>query len=531
MKYLSPVQAVFFFRVVAVFALVSDNPIIDLGYAQYEGVYNSTSGINSWFGIRYAQPPTGQLRWREPQDIELKNNYSTSVPINATIPGPTCVQQLPAWFVGSFGGLSVGSEDCLLLDVMVPSQPVSANLAVMVQIHGGGYTIGSSETISPGESLVYQSNGSLIYVSIQYRLGAYGFLGGAEVVEDGAANAGLLDQRAALGWVQRHISKFGGDPSKVTIIGGSAGGGSVMDQMILYGGVSNPPFRAVVAEYPWWQPFHNNSVLQKQFSLLLSTTSCSSLSCLRSVPFDILVNASQATYVLGYANGDYGFGDFFYGPYVDGLVIRNLPSHEFKTGHFTKVPLLTNREGYEGVIFSNASEKNVAMETADLQTLFPFAKQSFFNRLYQLYPASNFNSTFYQRAQLFGDFIIACPTYYMASAVSDWGLPAYKLIFDAGTELHGSLGAFTETVNLAGTSNNATLASIVRDYYISFATALDPNTNVYTDIAHPYWPTYTSGNGTFSVLDITYSTINVTEDYDASPQCDFFHGQSWVVRN
>lgn len=94
---------------------------------------------------------------------------------------------------------------------------------------------------------MYQAKGGLIYVSIQYRLGAYGFLGSAEVTENGAANAGLLDQRAALGWVQRHISKFGGDPSKVTIIGGSAGGGSVMDQMILYGGVSNPPFRAVLS--------------------------------------------------------------------------------------------------------------------------------------------------------------------------------------------------------------------------------------------------------------------------------------------
>jgi carboxylesterase type B len=107
--------------------------------------------------------------------------------------------------------------------------------------------LGSSESVAPGNALVFQSNGNLIYVSIQYRLGAYGFLGGAELTENGVANAGLLDQRAALGWVQRHISAFGGDPSKVTIIGGSAGGGSVMDQMILYGGVNNPPFRAVIA--------------------------------------------------------------------------------------------------------------------------------------------------------------------------------------------------------------------------------------------------------------------------------------------
>ena len=99
----------------------------------------------------------------------------------------------------------------------------------------------------PGQSLVNQSMGTLIHVSIQYRLGAYGFLGGSEISENGVSNAGLLDQRSALEWVHKHISKFGGDPSKITIIGGSAGGGSVMNQMIMYGGVANPPFRAVIA--------------------------------------------------------------------------------------------------------------------------------------------------------------------------------------------------------------------------------------------------------------------------------------------
>ena len=335
-----------------------------------------------------------------------------------------------------------------------------------------GYTEGSSELV-PGNALVYQSKGSLIYVSIQYRIGAYGFLGGAEVLADGVANAGLLDQRAALGWVQRHVSIFGGDPTKITIIGGSAGGGSVMDQMIIFGGESNPPFRAVISglshssfpfsiavcfilysdeitEFPWWQPFHNNSVLQRQYNLLLNTSGCSNLDCLRSLPSTVLANASQDTYILGSNAGEYGFGDFYYVPYVDGSLIRDLPSQEFKRGHFTKVPLLTNREGYEGISFSNRNETTEIQETLDLEILFPNAKQSFFNRLYELYPSSDFNSTFYQRAQLFGDFIINCPTYYMATAVSDSGNPVYKLIFDAGTQLHGSLVPFTETVNLNG---------------------------------------------------------------------------------
>ncbi|RFU34129.1 hypothetical protein B7463_g2215, partial [Scytalidium lignicola] len=219
------------------------------------------------------------------------------------------------------------------------------------------YTIGSSETITPGDALVYQSKGSLIYVSIQYRLGVCGFLGGAELLADGVANAGLLDQRAALSWVQRHISQFGSDPSKVTIIGGSVGGGSVTDQMTFYDSSSNPPFGAVVADTLY----------------------------------------------------------FFYTP--------------------------------QG---------------------------------------------------LFGDFIISCPSYYMATAVSDSRNPIYKMIFNAGTELHGSFIAFTETFNLNGSSNNATI---------------------------------TNGQSSLLVLNVTYTDIDVAPDQDASAQYDFFHGQSYVVRN
>jgi len=179
-------------------------------------------------------------------DIESHGGYDSSMTMPATSRGPVCVQAAPYWRQTITPG---GSEDCLLLDVLVPQQPVSDCLPVLVNVHGGGYDQGNSQS-NPGYSLVNQSMGNLIYVSIQYRLDAFGFLSSSEIRENGVANAGLLDQRAALNWVQRNIRAFGGDPSKVTVIGGSAGGGSVMDQMILYGGVTNPPFRAAIAEYP-----------------------------------------------------------------------------------------------------------------------------------------------------------------------------------------------------------------------------------------------------------------------------------------
>ncbi|KAK4503862.1 hypothetical protein PRZ48_004777 [Zasmidium cellare] len=489
----------------------NNNPVIDLGYAVYEGLHNATSGINSWYGLRYAQAPVGELRWQAPVDIEAKNNYSASRTMDASQPGPSCVQGYPAWFPpppGRNSRYTIGS-----------SQPGASAGNVPFQTSG------------PGNALVYQSRGNLIYVTIQYRLGAYGFLGGSDVLVNGASNAGLLDQRAALMWVQRHISKFGGDPSKVTIIGGSAGGGSVVNQLMLYGGALNPPFRAAIAEYPWMQQYRNASALGRQYDLLRQASGCNDLRCLRLLPDTKLRSATKETITTAYRNGDYGFGDFFFGPYVDGSVIRDLPSNEFKLGHFAKVPLLTSREGYEGVAFVNRSRLTDEERARDLSRVFSNAKQAFFSRLFQLYPRADYNSTLTRFAAAVGDAVIVCPSSTISAALSDYGQPVWKMIFDAGSQTHGALQPFVETVNV-GDSNNATPASIMRNYYISFATFLNPNSVKFTSVGHPIWPVYqTPDIAGFRALSVTHTTVEPSDDPDVRPQCDFFHSQSYVVRN
>ena len=200
--------------------------------------------------------------------MPLDTSSVPNIAVDATTRGPVCLQSTPPWSVDSSEGM-IQSEDCLVLDVITLSIPKSSALPVMVQIHGGGtshryssiiysstiltrlcvhqgYVTGSTIT-SPGESLVYHSRGNLIYVAIQYRLGPLGFLGGQEVPQDGSWNVGLLDQRLALEWVQKNIHYFGGDASKVTIAGGSAGGGSVTMQLMLRGGEESPPFRAAIS--------------------------------------------------------------------------------------------------------------------------------------------------------------------------------------------------------------------------------------------------------------------------------------------
>jgi hypothetical protein len=162
--------------------------------------------------------------------------------------------------------------------------------------------------------------------------------------------------------------------------------------------------------------------------------------------------------------------------------------------------------------------------------------------LYALYPSSAFNSTFFQRQTWFGDFIINCPTYYQATAMSDNlanSSAVFKLTFAAGSELHGATNPFlaSNVTNYPG-ANNLTLAHIMSSYWVSFVATHDPNPM--RDPAAPFWPSYVSGGpGTaaqgqsvgFTVQAVTYNSITPVSDPDASDRCDFFSGKSWQVRN
>ncbi|KAF2154493.1 alpha/beta-hydrolase [Myriangium duriaei CBS 260.36] len=530
----------------SVSSVPSGAPVVDLGYAKYLGYVNETSEITYYRGIQYAQPPVGQLRWQKPRPIERQNPLGGAV-FDATQIAPSCYQSAPDSLIlggslsGNFAAGEAQSEDCLILDVLVPNTPQSTRLPVMVQIHGGGYTLGNAQSY-PGDAMVHASNGSLIYVSIQYRLGLFGFLGGSQIADNGVLNAGLLDQRAALDWIQRNIRSFGGDPARVTIWGGSAGGGSVTFQLTASGANDEPPFSAAIAEYPWWQPMFNRSEQDTLYRTALTLSNCSTLQCLRGLSSDVLGNLNQQVQNASYPGPGAGYGSFVFGPVVDGEFVRYLPGESFKRGQFYDVPLLVDHEAYEGDIFSNRTQTTQDAEVADAMNLFPYAGPSFFSRLYQLYPRSDYNSTFFQRQTWFGDFIINCPTYTMASHAVDLNSNSsavFKLTFAAGTELHGSTSVFlsNKDIDWAG-ANNRTLAEIMTSYWISFARAYDPN--IFKLSNAPAWPSYNSGgNGTvangesvgFTNLAVTYTTIGPAQDLDAGAKCDFFGNSELQVMN
>jgi para-nitrobenzyl esterase len=186
----------------------------------------STPTLRKFLGIPYAAPPVGKLRWRPP-----RNHVRWSAPLDATRFGNHCPQE------ASIFGVASSSEDCLFLNIFIRNNKRNgeegpSSSPVMVWIHGGALTVGESDDYIPTK-LVHQGN--VIVVTINYRLGALGFLAHpaltAESPDHISGNYGIMDQQFALEWIQRNIAAFGGDPQNVTIFGESAGGLSVFSHL------------------------------------------------------------------------------------------------------------------------------------------------------------------------------------------------------------------------------------------------------------------------------------------------------------
>jgi len=191
-----------------------------------EGASDRNTGVRSFKGIPFAQPPVGALRWQAPQPV----NHWEGVR-EADQFGPRCMQN-PIF--GDMGFRSNGmSEDCLYLNVWTPAKPSKEPLPVLVYFYGGGFVAGDgSEARYQGESMAQKN---IVALTVNYRLGVFGLLALPELTKESphhsSGNYALLDQNAALRWVEQNIAAFGGDPKRVTIAGESAGSVSVSAQM------------------------------------------------------------------------------------------------------------------------------------------------------------------------------------------------------------------------------------------------------------------------------------------------------------
>lgn len=321
-------------------------------------------GTNKFLGIPFAKPPVAALRFKRPQ-----RNEKWSGVRDASTFGKRCAQ------VASATLQNAGSEDedCLYLNVWTPDLKPAAPLPVMFWIHGGGNVNGSaSEPVPFANTGVFYSGQSLaqkgvVVVSINYRLGVFGFLAHSDLAKEGeAGNQGLYDQVAALEWVKRNIAKFGGDASKVTIFGESAGSLDVCVHMV--SPKSRGLFVAAISQSGGCTT--RNATLsegQANASQLATQLSCSSdaLTCLRDKPVADLLRP-----VMSAAGAPLSFG-----PVVDADLLPDQARTLFDTGNVAKVPYMLGSNTDEGTLFVPPTTKLDSQEEliALVTTTFPGA--------------------------------------------------------------------------------------------------------------------------------------------------------------
>ncbi|RZT09788.1 para-nitrobenzyl esterase [Duganella sp. CF402] len=211
--------------ILATAGMASAQTMISIDSGKIDGIA-LPSGVRAWLGVPFAAPPVRELRWRAPQAVAPWRGV-----YHADRKGPECIQLLRRKDINHYFGEEATSEDCLYLNVWSPAKAgPKARLPVIVFIHGGGFTVGSSGmALYGGENVA--ARGDAVFVNMNYRLGILGYMAHPELTAESAQHAsgnyGFLDQIAALQWVQKNIARFGGDPSRVTISGQSAGAASV----------------------------------------------------------------------------------------------------------------------------------------------------------------------------------------------------------------------------------------------------------------------------------------------------------------
>lgn len=378
-----------------------------------EGTANSATGVSSFKGIPFALPPVGNLRWKEPQPAKNWTGVR-----KADHFGPNAMQKKP------FGDMGLrsdsASEDCLYLNVWTPAKSAKEKLPVLVYFFGGGYVAGDgSEPRYDGESMASKG---IVAVTINYRLGVFGFMAHPELTAESphhaSGNYGLLDQNAALKWVQANIAAFGGDPSRVTIAGESAGSISVCAQMASplsknlingaigeSGGMINPTLPAV--------PLAEG---EKDGTDFAQKMGANSLADLRAMPASKLLEAT------GTMNGPH------FPPVVDGYFLPKTPDQIFAAGEQAHVPLLVGWNSAEVPYQFVMGGDKPTLENYQKKVKALYGDQA--DQVLKLYPATTDDEVLKSATQLSSDRFIVYSTWKWADlAAKTGGKPVYVYIF------------------------------------------------------------------------------------------------------
>lgn len=511
-------------------------------------------GVEAFRGIPFALPPVGDLRFKPPvpfngslegfQATEWGNSCISFSPFKSFDVLGKIARHVPGFAVPSLldvPKVGVMSEDCLTVNVWRPQGVTQGDdLPVMVWIYGGAFQWGSSPAYA-GDPFVKTSmniNQPIIFVSIPYRLGPWGFLGGNAIQEEGSGNAGLLDQRLALQWIQDNIADFGGDPSKVTLIGESAGAMSIATQLIAYGGdhtyKGKPLFRGAIFQSGGVLPVAavDSNKPQRLFRKLGEEIGCDStfedkdmLECLRDAPAGSIrgfVDRSSSNFFNLFNTNELFFG---FGPRVDGNFIPEYAFDAVRKGKVAEVPYITGNQEDEGTLFSfGLFESLKSREDTDgaLDELLEYGDKDQIQKFLSLYPDDPSQGSPYRTGDRWAT---QNQTKRVASILTDtlFHIPrrlhlentpkkVNKWVYTSDA-LHGTspFGTFHANDCLwEFTSTSAVPATAYRNYFITFANNLDPNPGS----GLPPWPKYD---------DKTRKTINIglreiSESVDVFPQ-------------
>ncbi len=469
-------------------ALAAEGPVVTVPGGQVRGQELKDGGA-VFKGIPYAQPPLADLRWRKPAAVKPWRGVHDALQFAGT-----CAQN-PIW-----GMPKVVNEDCLYINVWTPALPPAPLKPVMVWIHGGGNVAGSGN--ENGESLMRHG---VVLVSFNYRLGPFGFFAHpaltAESKDHTAGNYGLMDQIAALQWVQENIKKFGGDASNVTIFGESAGAMDV--NLLMTSPLAKGLFQRVIAE--------SGSVLIDKGAVPLATaeqvgeklaaaagfaSGPDVLKALRSATTEQVLEAFAKIVPPGGVPTGLGVT-------VDGWVLPQSPAEVFAAGKQIPAGLIIgiNAREFGGPPDAAQVQKDIEKAYGNLATqALPLygITTSADGKVTEAAPDPLYGDA---GAQWMTDITFRCPSSVVATWNSRSGQPTYQYQFNRGVPGHPEIGAVhaSEVIYVFGNLDDprpmrpnyddadTAISKAMQDYWTNFAKTGNPNASWL-----PAWPPYTT---------------------------------------
>lgn len=389
-----------------------ENPRVTITNGTLEGITES-SGIRAFKGIPFAQPPVGDLRWKEPQPVQ---NWTG---IRKADQFGNKGMQKPIFGDMGFRAEKM-SEDCLYLNVWTPAKNAAAHLPVLVYFYGGGMMAGDgSEPRYDGESM---SKKGIVVLTVNYRLGIFGFLAHPELTKEspyhGSGNYGLLDQHEALKWVKKNIAAFGGDPGKITIAGESAGSISVSAQMA--SPLSKDLIAGAIGESgAMFNPTTKTLTLadgESRGTVFAAKIGAASIADLRKIPAEQLLDKAYENRMGSVP------------PVIDGYFMPESPVKIFAEGKQAHVPLLAGwnsaETSYQSLLDKNEpTTENYAKVIKEL-----YGDKS--EEVLKLYPGTTTEEVMSSATALASDRFIVYSTWKWIDLQSQTGMkPVYRYVF------------------------------------------------------------------------------------------------------